>query len=428
MNYLSFIDRDFWQEIWSSLKKNKLRTFLTAFGIFWGIFMLVVMAGAGQGLQNGITEGFGNFATNSAFVWSDKTGEPYKGYKRGRIWNINNDDIEYIKTNVPELQYIAPRLQGYRQNNGDNTFYNNKSGSFYIKGDYPVYREIDPFTVVKGRFINDIDIEYKRKVCIIGERVEEVLFEKEEDPIGKYVRINGVWFQVVGVFRPDTKIDFGGSKEESVYLPFSTLQQTYNFGDEVHFFSMTAKPGIPVSVVEDKVLKILKERHSIDPKDRDAVGHVNVEMQFKQMSALFIGISVLTWIVGLGTLIAGVIGVSNIMLVIVRERTHEIGIQRALGATPFKVITQILSESIVLTIIAGYVGLVLAMGLLEGLSMVLTKMAEDPNNTVVLKNPQISLAVGVASLVILILGGAFAGWLPARRAVRMKPIDALRDE
>lgn len=426
--YISIFDPDFWQEIWSSLKKNRLRTFLTSFGVFWGIFMLVVMAGAGQGLTNGVTEGFGNFATNSAFVWTQPTGEPFKGYKRGRFWNITNEDIVYIKENVPQIQYIAPRLQGWRESNGDNTHYNNKSGSFYIKGDYPDYRKIDPFTVVKGRFINEIDIMHKRKVCIIGERVEEVLFEEDEDPIGEYIKVNGVWFQVVGVFTPDTQINFGGDKKESIFMPFTTLQQTYNYGNQVHFFSMTAKEGIPVTVVEDKVLKILKDRHDIAPKDKDAVGHVNVEMQFKQMSALFIGINVLTWIVGLGTLFAGVIGVSNIMLVIVRERTHEIGIQRAIGATPRKIVTQILSESIVLTTLAGYLGLVLAMGVLEGVSYMLVKMAEDPNKTVVLKNPQITLAVGLASLFVLILGGAFAGFLPAMRAVRMKTIDALRDE
>ncbi|MFB6319162.1 ABC transporter permease [Saccharicrinis sp. FJH54] len=426
--YISVFDSDFWQEIWSSLKKNKLRTFLTSFGIFWGIFMLVVMAGAGQGLANGITEGFGNFATNSAFFWTQPTGEPYKGYKRGRLWDLTNDDMAYIKENVKELQYIAPRLQGWRQSNGDNTHYNNKSGSFYIKGDYPSYRNIDPFTVLKGRFINDIDIMEKRKVCIIGERVEEVLFDKDEDPVGKYIKVNGVWFQVVGVFTPDTQMNFGGDKKESVFIPFTTLQQTYNYGNEVHFFSITAKPGVPVSTVEDKVVKILKDRHDIAPNDKDGVGHVNVEMQFKQISMLFSGINILTWFVGIMTLFAGVIGVSNIMLVIVRERTHEIGIQRAIGATPAKIITQILSESIVLTTIAGYVGLFLAMMLLEGVSYGLEKAAENPDNTIVLQNPQISFGVGIASLIILIIGGALAGLLPAYRAVKMKAIDALRDE
>lgn len=426
--YISFLDPDFWQEIWCSLKKNKMRTTLTAFGVFWGIFMLLVMAGAGKGLSNGINEGFQSFATNSAFFWTQKTGEPFKGYKRGRVWMLSNSDIDYIKQNVDDIQYLAPRLQGWRQSQGDNTHYENKSGSFYIKGDYPVYRKIDPFTVVKGRFINEIDILMKRKVCIIGERVEEVLFANDQSPIGEYIKVNGVWFQVVGVFKPDTEINFGGDKKESIFMPFSTLQTTYNYGDQVHFFSVTAQPGVPVSVVEDRILRVLKEHNDIAPKDKEAVGHVNVEMQFKQMSALFTGIDIITWFVGIMTLFAGVIGVSNIMLVIVRERTHEIGIQRAIGATPSKIITQILSESIVLTIAAGYIGMVLAMGLLEGASFFLEKAAENPENTVVLKNPQISLGIATAALMVLVVGGAIAGALPARRAVKMKTIDALRDE
>lgn len=406
-----------------------MRTILTAFGVFWGIFMLIVMAGAGQGLQNGATEGFGNFATNSAFIWSNKTGEPYKGYKRGRIWNLNNDDMEYLKNNIPEIQYLAPRIQGWRESNGDNTIRNDKAGSFYIKGDYPDYRKIDPFTVLQGRFINDIDIQRKRKTCIIGERVLEVMFDKDEDPIGQYLKVNGVYFKVVGVFKPDTKMNFGGDKKETIYLPFTTLQQTYNYGDVVHFFSVTAKPGHEVAQLEEKIISELKNRHSIAPNDTEAVGHANVEKQFKIMSMLFLGIKVLTWIVGLGTLFAGVIGVSNIMLVIIKERTHEIGIQRALGATPANIIRQIISESVFLTTLAGYIGLLLGLLLLEGVNFALTTAAEaNPDNDIFIKNPEISLGIALAALGVLIFSGALAGVLPARRAVKMKTIDALRDE
>lgn len=427
--FRSFLDIDFWQEIWSSLKKNKLRTTLTAFGVFWGIFMLIVMAGAGQGLQNGVYEGFGSFATNSSFVWSQKTGEPYKGYKRGRIWELNNDDIAYLKSNIPEIQYIAPRLQGWRQNNGDNTIREDKAGSFYIKGDYPEYRLIDPFTMLQGRFINEIDIKHKRKNCIIGERVLEVMFKKDENPIGQYLKINGVYFKVVGVFKPDTDMNFGGDKEETIYMPFTTLQQTYNYGNEVHFFSVTAKAGTKVSDLEDKIIKELKVRHSISPDDNEAIGHFNVEKQFNMMTMLFLGIKILTWIVGLGTLLAGVIGVSNIMLVIIKERTHEIGIQRALGATPAVVMRQIISESVFLTTTAGYFGLFLGMMLLEGVNFALIKAAEgNPDAGIIIKNPEISLTLAVSALAVLIFSGALAGILPARRATKMKTIDALRDE
>lgn len=427
--FRSIFDPDFWQEIWSSLKKNKLRTVLTAFGVFWGIFMLIVMAGAGQGLQNGAMEGFGNFATNSAFIWSNKTGEPYKGYKRGRIWNLNNEDMEYLQNNVPEIQYLAPRLQGWRESSGDNTIRDDKAGSFYIKGDYPAYRNIDPFTMLQGRFINDIDIHRKRKTCIIGERVLEVMFDKDENPIGEYLKINGVYFKVVGVFKPDTKMNFGGDKRETIFLPFTTLQTTYNYGNVVHFFSVTAKPGHQVAEIEERIIKELKVRHSIAPEDTEAVGHANVEKQFKMMSMLFLGINALTWIVGLGTLMAGVIGVSNIMLVIIKERTHEIGIQRALGATPATVIRQIISESVFLTTMAGYLGLLLGLLLLEAINYALIKAAEsNPDNEIIIKNPEISLGIAVAALIVLVFSGAIAGVLPARRAVKMKTIDALRDE
>lgn len=425
----SILDPDFWQEIFSSLKKNKVRTTLTAFGVFWGIFMLIVMAGAGRGLQNGVNEGFEAFATNSAFVWTQKTGEPYKGYKRGRIWNLRNEDIDHLKANVKEIQYIAPRLQGWRESNADNTIRGEKSGSFYIKGDYPEYRLIDPFTMLQGRFINDIDIQKKRKTCIIGERVAEVMFDEKEEVIGEYLKINGVFFQVVGVFRPDTDMNFGGEKEETIYMPFTTLQQTFNYGNVVHFFSVTAKPGTSVSKLEDKIIEQLKVRHSIAPNDNEAIGHFNVERQFKMMSALFTGIDILTWIVGLGTLMAGVIGVSNIMLVIVKERTHEIGIQRALGATPRKIMTQIISESMFLTTVAGYIGLTLGMLLLEGVNQALIVAYEkNPDGTNIIKSPEINIGLAVAALIVLMLSGAFAGILPASRAVKMKAIDALRDE
>ncbi len=425
----SIFDIDFWQEIFSSLKKNKVRTILTAFGVFWGILMLIVMAGAGKGLENGVTDGFKGFATNSAFFWTNKTGEPYKGYKRGRIWRLTNGDIEFLKKNVPDIQYIAPRLQGYRQNNVDNTVRENKSGSFYIKGDYPSYRKIDPFTMVEGRFINEIDILHKRKTCIIGERVRETMFEEHENPLGQYLKINGVYFKVVGVFKPDTQMNFGGDKRESIFIPFTTLQQTYNYGDAVHFFSVTAKPGVPVSKVEEEIITQLKIKNQIAPNDIEAVGHVNVEKEFKMINVLFLGIRGLTWFVGLGTLMAGVMGVSNIMLIIIKERTHEIGIQRALGATPKVIIRQIISESVFLTTLAGYIGLLLGMLLLEGINFAIVKMTEsNPDNVMILKNPEVSLSMGISAILVLVISGAIAGILPARRAIKMKPIDALRDE
>ena len=419
-------DLDLWKEILSALKKNRMRSFMTAFGVFWGIFMLIIMSGAGKALENGVMDGIKAFASNSAFFWTEPTSKPYEGFQRGRRWNYKNKDIEYIKANLSDVEYISPKLFGPSSNSGDNTIRGKKSGAFNITGDYPEFLIIDPWTPVKGRLLNEIDIMQSRKVCIIGERVVEVMFDKDEDPIGEYLKINGVYYQVVGVVHPETRVNFNGRrKEESIMIPFTTMQKTYNMGDVVHFFAVTSKPGVPVSKVEDRLKELLKARHHVAPDDRQAVGSFNIEVEWKKYMGLFTGIQILTWIVGIGTLLAGVIGVSNIMLVIIKERTQEIGIQRAIGATPGKVILHIVSESVFLTVIAGYIGLALGVGLLEILSMALESGNSDE---IFFRNPEISFTMAVAALTVLVISGIFAGMIPAKRAVSIKPIDALRDE
>jgi len=421
-------DIDRWNEIWSALAKNKIRSMLTAFGVFWGIFMLIVMAGAGKGLENGIVQGVSRFATNSAFLWTDRTSEPYKGFKRGRNWNMEAEDIQYLINNVPEMEVITPKNFGGRNNTGPNVIRGKKTGAFNIKGDYPDYVKIDPCTVLKGRWINEMDIRDKRKVCVIGEKVFESMFEPKDNPIGQYLKISGVYYQVVGLIKPETRININGRTEESVSIPFTTMLQTYNMGNQVHFLAITAKKGIPVSVLEEKVKGLIKKKHSIAPTDLQALNSVNIEKEFKQMSGLFLGIQILTWIVGVGTLLAGVIGVSNIMLVIIKERTKEIGVQRALGASPAVIIKQIMLESVVLTTTAGYLGLSLGVGLLELVSRALQSQVTKPGEEVFFTNPEVSLTVAVSALVVLIVAGLFAGMIPASRAIQIKPIDALREE
>ena len=423
-------DIDRWNEIWNALAKNKMRSLLTAFGVFWGIFMLIVMAGAGKGLENGIVEGVAKFAQNSAFLWTDRTSEPFKGFKRGRFWNMEAEDITLLKRSVPEIEYITPKNFGRNRSGGPNVMRGKKSGAFNIKGDYPDYVNIDPCTVLQGRWINEIDIREKRKVCVIGETVFESLFVPKENPIGQYLKISGVYYQVIGVIKPETRININGRTEESVSIPFTTMLQTYNMGNQVHFLAITAKPGVPVSVIEEKVKEIIKKKHSISPTDKQALNSVNIEKEFKQMKGLFLGIQILTWIVGIGTLLAGVIGVSNIMLVIIKERTKEIGVQRALGATPRVIISQIMQESVVLTTVAGYIGLSLGVGLLELVSRAIQTQADKStsNDHAFFSNPEISLTVAVAALAILIIAGLFAGLIPATRAIQIKPIDALREE
>nr|HOY51938.1 ABC transporter permease [Prolixibacteraceae bacterium] len=246
-------DLDRWNEIVHALAKNKVRSLLTAFGVFWGIFMLIVMAGAGNGLGNGISEGVAKFATNSAFMWTDRTSEPYKGYKRGRYWNMDFEDVQIIRSKVPEVDILTPKNFGSNNNSGPNTVRGDRNGSFNIKGDYPDYVKIDPVTIVKGRWINEMDIREKRKVCVIGTKVYETMFASEEEPLGEYLKVSGVYYQVVGVIKPETRININGRTEESLFIPFTTMQQTYNMGNEVHVLAFTAKPGVPVSQVEEKI-------------------------------------------------------------------------------------------------------------------------------------------------------------------------------
>jgi putative ABC transport system permease protein len=413
-------DIDRWQEIWITITHNKSRSVLTAFGVFWGMLMLVLMVGAGNALEKGMTSQIEGFATNSCFFATERTTLPYKGFRKGRRWDMTNNDLPVIREKVKELQYISPVL--FAGGNDRNVVRGEKNGSYLVKGCYPEYDLIEKSKMIYGRYVNNIDIAEKRKVCVIGERIYEVLFQKGEDPTGKQIRVNGIYFQVIGVARSTSGVSIGGQTAETVVLPFSTMQQAFNQGNVIHFLAATAKDGVPVKVVQEKILEVLKQQHQIAPDDKEAVFTMNIEEQFKMFNYLGIGIAALIWIVGLGTLFAGAIGVSNIMLVTVRERTREIGIRRALGATPRNIIGQILSESIVLTLVAGLSGIVIGVGLLRATGIVLSQGDQF------FKDPQISFGMAMASLIILIIIGTFAGYLPAQRAMLIKPVEAIGEE
>jgi len=425
---MGLFDQDKWQEIFFALKKNKLRTFFTAFGVFWGIFMLIIMLGSGKGLNNGATQGMGDMATNAMFVWTQQTTVPYKGFPRGRRYNFNNDDTKALLDNIPEIEHLAPRLQigGRHGGQGDNNVVRgDRTAAFTIQGDMPDYNLIDPVNIEQGRFVNKFDIKSKRKNIVIGTRVYEEMFEKGENPIGESIRIQGVYFNVVGVFS-SKKNDRQAEEENSqIIMPFTTLQQTYNFGNIVGWYSITAKREYKASAVLSNVKTLLKSRHSIAPSDERAVGSFNLEEEFRKMTSLFTGIDALVWIVGIGTLLAGVIGVSNIMLIVVKERTKEIGIQRALGATPYQIKSQIILEAVFLTTIAGYIGLALGVGILELIS---TLLAQSGASGDMFNNPSVDFSKAITALIVLVFSGALAGLIPAQRAVQLKPIDALRDE
>ncbi len=413
-------DLDRWQEIWITITHNKSRSVLTAFGVFWGMLMLVLMVGAGNALEQGMTSQIEGFATNSCFFESNPTTVPYKGFRKGRRWNLTNSDIPVIREKVKELQYLSPVL--FSGGNDKNVVRGEKNGSYLVKGCYPEYDLIERSKMIYGRYMNDIDIAEKRKVCVIGERIYEVLFQKGEDPTGKQIRVNGIYFQVIGVARSTSGVSIGGQTAETVVLPFSTMQQAFNQGNIIHFLAATAKEGVAVRVIQDKILEVLKQQHQIAPEDKEAVFNMNIEEQFKMFNYLGIGIAALIWIVGLGTIFAGAIGVSNIMLVTVRERTKEIGIRRALGATPSDIIGQILSESIVLTFLAGITGIVVGVGLLRATGIILSQGDQF------FKDPQISFGMAVVSLLILLVIGTFAGYIPAQRAMMIKPVEAISEE
>jgi putative ABC transport system permease protein len=418
-------DPDKWNEIYQTLAKNPLRTALTALGVGWGIFMLVAMLGSGNGLQDGVNREFSGRATNSVSLWARSSSMPYQGLPKGRPIRMDMADYHAIRQNIQEVEVICPRNQLGGWRGGSVVTRGLQSNSYNVYGDFPEIREIELFDLLQGRFLNPNDLEEKRKIAVIGKRVLEVLFEKDEDPIGEYIRINGIFFQVVGVFAPKSSGDQANRESQKIYVPFTTFQQAFNAGEEISWFSLSSQPGVRASVVEEKVTELLRQRHRVHPNDRRAFGSWNMEKEFSRVSNLFFGINLLIWIVGTGTLLAGVIGVMNIMLIIVRERTKEIGIRRAIGATPWSITSQIILESVILTTVAGYAGLVVGVGLNELISFIMETFNLNPQ---MYDKPSIDLNVAVRALGILIFAGAMAGLLPASRAVSIKPVDALRAE
>lgn len=414
-------ERDNWQEIFATIRKNKLRTFLTMLGVFWGIFMLVIMLGSGNGLRNGILKEFAGTATNSFFVWAQQTSKAYKGMKPSRNFNYNLADVEALKQ-VPELEVVSPLNQLGGHDGASNVVHGLKTAACQIQANYPNITGISDIKMGKGRFINELDIKEKRKICVIGPRVAEMLFQKNENVIGEYIRVNGVYFRVVGLTAPTSGGNEGREQAQRINIPFSTFQNAFNFGDVVGWFAIKSRKDIPAEQSEEKVISILKERHKIAPDDMKAVGHWNMAVEYNKLSGLFTGIEILVWIVGIGTLLAGVIGISNIMLIVVKERTKEIGVKRALGAVPSQIIGQIVLEAVFLTSISGYFGLVIGIGLLEALNAAIGDSGE------MFTNPTVDLAVAIKALSVLILSGALAGLIPASKAVAIKPVEALRTE
>ena len=415
-------DSNTWQEIFGSISKNKTRTIITVIGVLWGIFIYVALSGAAKGLDNGFDKAFKTVAMNSMFVWAQNTSMPYDGFKTGRPMQLKLGDVETLENRIPEIQYIAPRItQGQFGSEPVYTVRGQKSGSYTLNGDYPIYTKISTKKIFDGgRFINQEDMNQARKVIVIGERIQQELYKKGEDPVGSYVRVGNVHFQVIGVHKLAQGVSF--DSDSAMFIPFSTYRKLYNSGDNVGYLCIAAYDDADVVQVEKDIKAILKSTHRVNPKDERAFGSFNLGERFGEIMGFADGLTFMSLVVGIATILAGVIGIGNILLISVKERTKELGVRRALGATPSEVRNQIILESVFLTLIAGVVGIILGAGLLSGLNA-FTKDADFPY-----ANPTVPIPYVLGALAIMVILGTLIGLIPAQRAVSIKPIDALREE
>lgn len=413
------IDRDTIEEIVKTITQNKSRSLLTAFGVFWGILILVVLLSGGNGVRGMLLSNFEGFATNSGFTVPGTTSIPYKGFKKGRSWDLTTDDMQNVRRNVPELAHVSAASAHW----GTPPVYGEKKYSEgWLRGNEPEYQYIEDPNIIYGRPINEIDFRECRKVCVLGMGVYESFFNKGEDPCGKRIQVDGIYYTIVGVSDGQENINLLGMNRDAVTIPLSTLQRTYNEGKVVYYLAYTAKEGVKISDVEDKIRRVVAEHHVISPDDKEGVHQINAEEMFEMIDTLFYGIEVLIWLVGMGTLLAGIIGVSNIMMVTVKERTVEIGIRRAIGAQPRDILQQIMAESILLTTVAGMTGI--AFGVLV-MNMVDTQIVDDMGNSY----GYIATFGSVVSLtLVVIVLGAIAGLAPAMRAMAIKPVEAMHED
>ncbi|MDP2387201.1 MAG: ABC transporter permease [Bacteroidota bacterium] len=407
-------DRDNWQEIVETIKKNKLRTGLTAFSVAWGIFILIVLLGAGTGLRNGAQSQFGNDAANSIWIEGGTTSLPYKGMKPGRNIQLTNTDFNTLHTDVKDIEY-ASAVYNRRQN--ENITYKNEKGTFIIRSCMPEHVMLEKANIIKGRFINKYDIQECRKVCAIGLPVKETLF-KDEDPIGKFINAGGTQYKVVGYFH-----DPGRGDNDRIYVPVSTAQKVYNGKDHVGNIWLSTKTTEPerTTQMEAEIRNTLSHKYNFDPKDLNAVGVFNNTIEYERVMNMLTGIKIFVLIIGILTLIAGMVGVSNIMMIIVKERTKEIGVRKAIGATPASIVGQIIQEAVFITSLSGYIGLVAGIGLIE-----LVKMIGLEGDF--FKNPDVDFGMAIWAIVILVIVGAVAGLIPAVKAARVEPVEALRTD
>ncbi|MBL6607803.1 MAG: ABC transporter permease [Bacteroidetes bacterium] len=416
------LQKERWDEILEALNANRFRTIMTAFGVFWGIFILVILLALTNGLKNGVQADFGDFATNTIFMWTQSTSMPYQGFTKGRNFNFRQSDVALLKEKFPELRFVSPRNQlgGYQGSN--NVTRGDKTGAFNIYGDNPEYIKQEPLDVLKGRFLSYSDIQDERKVAVVGTDVIKSLFDIGEEPIGSYIKINGINFMVIGVVKKTSSQGDNQEDANTIYIPFSTFGKAFNYGDIVGWMAITAIDEVPITQIKPEIMKEMRAAHKVHPDDERAIGHFDLAEQFQKITGLFSILSFVGYFVGALVLMSGVIGISNIMLIVVKERTKEIGIRRALGATPREIRGQVLQESMFLTLISGMAGISFAAGLIWVMNTLLDAAGSVEN----FANPSVSVGVIFIALTILVISGLLAGMIPATRATQMKPVDALR--
>ena len=412
-------DLDTYRDILDTLTRNKSRSFLTGFGVFWGVFMLVALIGGGQGMKEMLNQNFEGFATNSAMVWAQPTTKAYKGFRKGRRWDMEYKDVERLKSRIPELDVVSPVLFS----NGGTAYYGDRKTTVGINGVQEDYQRVSEPKMRYGRYLNDMDVAQRRKVCVIQKKIYKDLFPGGGDPCGSFIRVDSVYYQIVGVdYSSAEGVSFGSEAGTTMLLPITLMQQTYNMGQNVHMIAVTGKKGVVMSTVTDRIRETIARAHTIDPTDEQGVMVFNTEVLFQMLDSLFKGVNFLIWLVGLGTLLAGAIGVSNIMMVTVRERTIEIGIRRAIGATPRMILSQIISESIVLTMVAGMSGILFAVMILQMLELANTE------DGILAAHFQVGFWTAIFAALAIAAMGVLAGLAPAARAMSIKPVDAMRDE
>lgn len=415
------IDLDSYREILDTLTRNKSRSFLTGFGVFWGVFMLIALIGGGQGLKEMLQSNFEGFATNTVMIWSQQTTKPYKGFRKGRWWTMDEKDIDRLRQRVPELDVVAPILFS-PWGKSNTAYYGEQRTVPRIQGVTPEYADVVAPKMYYGRFINEVDILEHRKVCVLGKKIYKDLFKEGGDPCGKSIRVDSTYYEVIGVDYNSAGINFNGRAEEKITLPLTLVQQTYNRGTEVDLIAATGRPGVVMSKLSPRIRETIARAHYVDPTDEQGAMVFNTEVLFQMLDNLFKGVNFLIWLVGLGTLLAGAIGVSNIMMVTVRERTTEIGIRRAIGATPRMILSQIISESIVLTLVAGMSGILFAVLILQMLEL------GNTEDGILKAHFQVGFWTAIVAALMVSLMGVLAGLAPAARAMSIKPVDAMRDE